>query len=134
MTETPHAAAAAIAGRLTAAWNAGDCHAFVAPFAPDADFINIFGLHLRGRQPIADQHAFIFRGVYLGSRAHFEVVDARALTPEVIHAVLSSRVAVPAGPMAGTVATIMNLVLVHAAGAWHIAAFHNTRIAPPPEH
>ncbi|MEO7273195.1 MAG: SgcJ/EcaC family oxidoreductase, partial [Vicinamibacterales bacterium] len=42
-----------LVARLEAAWNAGDGEAFAAPFAPDADFVNVRAEHHQGRQAIA---------------------------------------------------------------------------------
>ena len=77
------AALESIVGRLEAAWNAMDGSAFAAPFAGDADFVNIRGEHFRGRPAIAAGHAAIFRTIYAGSTNHFTVEAARLLRPEV---------------------------------------------------
>ena len=48
-----------IVRQLEAAWNTMDGSAFAAPFAADADFVNIRGEHFRGRTAIAAGHAAI---------------------------------------------------------------------------
>jgi uncharacterized protein (TIGR02246 family) len=45
--------AAALAARLQDAWNTGDGAGFAAPFSDDADFVNVYGMHARGRAAIA---------------------------------------------------------------------------------
>src|SRR3954471_419763 len=71
LTKSDRAALETIIGRLEAAWNAMDGSAFAAPFAEDADFVNIRGEHFRGRPAIAAGHAVIFRTIYVGSTVHF---------------------------------------------------------------
>ncbi len=121
-----------LAAALTAAWNAGDAEAFAARFAPDAEFINIFGMLIVGREAVAAQHARIFATIYKGTTVDFQAVTARSLAPEVIHAVISGRLEVREGPMAGVIPTLINAVLVRDGQGWSVAAFHNTRVAPPP--
>ena len=58
---------------LEAAWNAGDGDAFAAPFAADADFVNVRAEHHRGRQAIAAGHTAIFRSIYAGSTNQYIV-------------------------------------------------------------
>ena len=118
--------AAALAARLENAWNAGDSAGFAAPFADDADFVNVLGMHVRGREGITHGHAEIFRTVYAGSTVRYRVDTARLLRPDVglvhVHATLT----VPAGPMAGTNNALYSMVLTRDGGEWRIASFHNT--------
>ena len=113
------------------AWNAGDGDAFAAPFADDADFVNVYGMHAHGREEIAHGHAFILRGPYAGSRNRYTVESVRMVRRDVavahVHAVLS----VPAGPMAGEHEARYTLVATMNDGRWRIAAFHNTFITTP---
>ncbi len=115
-----------IVARLEAAWNAMDGPAFAAPFAGDADFVNIQGDHFRGRDLIAAGHAAIFRTIYAGSTNQYTIEAARLLRPDValvrVHAVLDA----PQGPLAGRHNARFSLVLTREVGGWEIAAFHNT--------
>ena len=120
------AALESIVGQLEAAWNAMDGAAFAAPFASDADFVNIRGEHFRGRPAIAAGHAGIFQTIYAGSTNRYTVEGARLLRPEValvhVHALLD----VPQGPLAGRHAARFSLVLTKEGGGWEITALHNT--------
>ena len=60
MAEDAESIAAALLRQLEDAWNAGDGAAFGAPFAEDADFVDIRGDHHRGRAAIAQGHRAIF--------------------------------------------------------------------------
>ena len=123
--------AAALAARLESAWNAGDGAAFAAPFAEDADFVNVLGMHARGREAIAAGHEQIFRSVYAGSTVRYRVETARLLRPDVALVHLNASLTVPAGPMAGTDNAIPSLVLTRDGGEWRVASFHNTYIRDP---
>ena len=122
----------AVLDSLAAAWDRGDGAGFAAPFAEDADFINILGMHLRGRAPIAAQHDRIFTGIYAGSTAALHLTQARWLADGVAYAVVDCAIEVPTGPWTGRVETKASAVLVRTGGGWRIAAFHNTRLGEMP--
>ena len=131
VVEIERGAVEAIVSRLESAWNAMDADAFAAPFADDADFVNIVGEHHRGRPAIVAGHRAIFRDFYADSTARMEVIAARSLRPDValvhVHAVLDA----PKGPLAGRNSAVFSMVLTKsgdgAGSDWEIAAFHNTR-------
>jgi uncharacterized protein (TIGR02246 family) len=115
-----------VVGQLQAAWNAMDGSAFAAPFAHDADFVNIRGEHFRGRPAIAAGHAAIFRTIYAGSTVQFTVEGARLLRPDVALLHVRSVLDAPHGPLAGRHGACFSLALTKEPGGWEIAAFHNT--------
>lgn len=117
--------------RLEAAWNALDGPAFAAPFAPDADFVNIRGEHMRSRSAIAAGHAAIFQTIYAGSTNRYTVEAARLLRPDVALVHVHSMLEAPHGPLAGRHAARFSLVLTKERGGWEIAALHNTLEAAP---
>src|SRR5882724_12297653 len=90
-----------IVRQLEAAWNAMDGSAFAAPFAVDADFVNIRGEHFRGRAAIAAGHAAIFRTIYAGSTNQYTVEGLRLLRPEVALVHVYAMLDAPQGPLAG---------------------------------
>jgi uncharacterized protein (TIGR02246 family) len=120
-----------IVGHLEAAWNAMDGSALAAPFAHDADFVNIRGEHFRGRPAIAAGHAAIFQTIYAGSTNHYTVEGARLLRPEVALVHVHSLLHAPQGPLAGRHGARFSLVLTKEPGGWEIAALHNTLEASP---
>ena len=120
-----------IVRQLEVAWNAMDSSAFAAPFASEADFVNIRGEHFRGQAAVAAGHAAIFRTIYAGSTVHFTVEGARLLRPEVALVRVHSVLDVPQGPLAGRHRARFSLVLTKEPGGWEIAAFHNTLEAAP---
>jgi uncharacterized protein (TIGR02246 family) len=126
------AAADTIAAALTVAWNAADGAAFAREFAADADFVNIFAMHVVGREEIAKIHQTIFDTIYKGSRNTFTVEEVRALCDHAAIAHIRAHLDVPSGPMAGDVVTLATAVLAREGHGWHIDAFQNTRVQAPP--
>ncbi len=123
------AGVAPIVQALQDAWNAADSAGFAAPFADDADFVNIVGMHVRGRDGIAAGHQHIFRTMYAGSRIEYRLKSARLLRPDVALAHVDAKLHVPVGPMAGDMAALWSAVLTReGGGAWRIASFHNTLV------
>jgi uncharacterized protein (TIGR02246 family) len=128
MTTAEHAEAERLVGRLQAAWNAMDGAAFAAPFAEDADFVNILGEHFRGRDRIAAGHVGIFQSIYAGSTVSMRLERVRLLRPDVALAHVHSILDVPQGLLAGRHAARFSLVLTRGPAGWEIAGFHNTRM------
>src|SRR5215207_1694094 len=109
-----------IVGRLEAAWNAWDGDAFAAPFADDADFVNVRGEHFRTRSAIAAGHAGIFRTIYAGSTNRYTIESARLLGADVALVHVRAELDGPQGPLAGRHDACFSLVLVRATGGWEI--------------
>jgi uncharacterized protein (TIGR02246 family) len=93
-----------------------DGSAFAAPFAGDADFVNIRGDHFRGRAAIAAGHAEIFRTIYAGSTNYYTVEAARLLRPEVALVHVRALLDAPQGPLAGRHGARFSLVLTKEPG------------------
>ena len=130
LTQTDRTAIDALVHTLDTAWNAGDGDAFAAPFAADADFVNVRAEHHRGRQAIAAGHTAIFRGIYAGSTNEYVVKSARLVTGDVAIVHVNARLQVPSGPLAGQLKALYSMVLVREGSGWQIASFHNT-LEPP---
>jgi uncharacterized protein (TIGR02246 family) len=131
LTPADQAAFEKIVRQLEAAWNAMDGSAFAAPFAAEADFVNIRGEYFRGQAVIAAGHAALFQTIYAGSTNHCTVEAARLLRPEVALVRVHSRLDIPRGPLAGRHGARFSLVLTKEVGGWEIAALHNTLEAAP---
>jgi uncharacterized protein (TIGR02246 family) len=117
---------------LEDAWNAGDGDAFATPFAEDADFVNIYGLHGKGRPSIAAAHSQILRTVYAGSTLKVQLRQAQMIRQDVALLHLRSTMLVPSGPLAGEMNATPSVVLERAGARWQIVAFHNTLVQTPP--
>jgi uncharacterized protein (TIGR02246 family) len=119
-----------VLNQLGDAWNAADGQAFGAPFAADADFVAIRGDHHHGQGAIAHGHQAIFDSIYRGSQQTYDLLQARALTDDVVLAIAQGNLNAPGGPMAGESQSTATLVLVRDGEDWQIASFHNTLVAP----
>ena len=124
--------AEAIAATLVAAWNAGDGKAFARAFTSDADFVNIFGTHVVGRDEVAQLHQQIFDTIYKGSRNVFTAEEVRTLCDHAAVAHIRAHLHVPSGPLTGEIATLGTAVIMREGHHWLIAAFQNTRVQPRP--
>ncbi len=60
-SSTDEAAIRQIVQQVQDGWNAHDGKAFAAPFAPDADYVVVNGMNLKGREVIEKGHMAIFR-------------------------------------------------------------------------
>ncbi|MEV6910496.1 SgcJ/EcaC family oxidoreductase [Amycolatopsis sp. NPDC051071] len=86
---------------LERAWNAGDGEAWAAPFAEDADFVDVVGRIQRGRATIARESQNIFDTIYRGSTLEIRQVTSRRLGGgfDLVHT--TTKLSIPAGPLAG---------------------------------
>jgi uncharacterized protein (TIGR02246 family) len=127
-----HASVGVVVADLEAAWNTADGAAFAESFVDDAEFVNIFAMHITGRDEIAKAHQMIFDSVYSGSRNHFHVAKIRRLSDDVMVAHVAAELHVPHGPMSGDLKTLATAVLVRDGADWKIVSFQNTREQEPP--
>ncbi len=65
------------------AWDAGDGTAFASAFTENADFVPYFGIHVQGREGIADAHQPIFDGFMKGSKLRYELQSIRPIEKNV---------------------------------------------------
>lgn len=112
-----------IVRHLEAAWNAASSSEFAAPFAVDADFINILGAHYNGRGVIDASHRLIFDTVYEGSRNNYTVERIRFVRPDVAVAFVRGELTLPDGR---TIQTRPTMVLAKENGKWSIVILQNT--------
>ena len=120
------------------AWNRGDAKAWARYFTRDAEFIDVAGTILDGRDRIERQHAELLGGMLRGSHLTQRLRRIRVLQPEV--AIVDADVelygyqSLPRGfPASGAVlSSRLKHVMVYANGTWWIVASQNTYVPPPP--
>ena len=124
---------------FAAGWNAGDGTAIAAAFTPDAQFVNVVGHVLDGRDAIAAQHQRILDGIYRGTRAEFPAGAVRLLGT--CHALIGCNTTVhnvahaPPGvalPADGIMRSRLVLVTVATDAGWQIMFAQNTVIVAMP--
>ena len=131
-----------IVARCETAWNAGDGAAWAAPFAEDADFVDVLGAHHQSRAAIETGHQRIFATFYKGSQVQYRIERVRFVRPDVavafLHARLRSFLAVAAddprrearvGSTPHEDRARPTMILAKAGDRWEIVAFQNTRVS-----
>ncbi len=112
---------------LNAAWNRGDGNAFAARCTPDVDFINLLGMHAKGRAAVAGMHEKILKGPYAGSTVTFSIEQVRPVSPDAVLAIVPGELQIPSGPVQGVVRTVATALFVREGPEWFVASFQNTR-------
>jgi uncharacterized protein (TIGR02246 family) len=123
--------ASEVADGFAKAWNQHDMEALGRMFYDDADFVNVAGLKMRGRESIQRQHVVVHAGAYKNSTLLVSVEDAREIVPGVIVAHVHSQLEGDERAAGQTRHTLMTLVIEQRAAQWRIVAAHNTGIATP---
>jgi uncharacterized protein (TIGR02246 family) len=114
--------------------NAKDAAALGDLFTEDAEFVNILGMRMRGRQGIVDGHAWAFNGPLRGRRIRFDQVDSLGVTEDVTvlhgHCIRERE---PNAPAEGLPDGTSMLVIVTRRGpqGWKIVAATNVTEALP---
>ena len=116
---------------IASGWNAASGTTLASAFADEADFVNIMGLHARGRDVIARGHDEILATVFRGTRMTAVVDSVRFLRPDVatVEATLSLQDA-DGQPFAGPFNSQMpftkaGYVATKDGDTWSIAVFRN---------
>ena len=125
--------ARAVVDALTNAWNVHDATAFAAAFRADANFTNVFGVELLGRDAIARGHAHIFAGMFRDSTLRLDPPKVTPLGPGL--AWVGARWQMsgaydPQGAPWPDRRGVMHFVAVDDGGTWQIAAFTNMDLPP----
>lgn len=121
-----------------AAWAASDAARFSRRVATDAVFTNIFGQQFSGREAFERQHAFIFGGIYAGTRLRQTIAHLRFVAVGVVvvdtDAEVSGVKVLPPGYSSGdgTLKTKLLQVFVSKEDGWWITSYHNVVVNPPP--
>ena len=122
--------------RQAEAWNQHDAKAWVAPFARDAEFVNILGMLLQGRDEIERRHAEIFAGIFAQSSVVVTTRRVRSLGDDAAVAEtdyeLRGYSRLPPGISAtdsdGTLRTRLKYVWMRRAEGWVIVSAQNTAV------
>jgi len=117
------------------AFNIRDVHGLGAIFTQNAEFVNIFGQRMRGRDGIESGHAHVFASALVATALAWTNLDTMRLGDDVavIHAQwsrtrLSHATAASLPPGTG----ILTFVVEKTTEGWRIAAATNVQDAKPP--
>jgi len=130
LSDTDDAAVRDNVKQMETGWNRKSGALFAKPFAEDADYVVVNGLHIRGRAAIAEGHQRIFDTFYKNTTIALAVEHVRLLRADValVHARGRLTDPRPDDPARSTEAR-MTLVMSKDQTGWHIVAFQNTQIA-----
>ena len=140
---TPEASVRNVVAGFATAWNNHDMDSFGKLFAPDADFVNVAGILMKGRQEIQSHHAWSHGaipesthppqtlsrnyGIFKNSTMKFDTIEVRFVQKNVAVAHVNwqlsgdSRTSTPRRG-------VLLFVLNRGNEGWQIAAAQNTEI------
>ena len=124
-----------VAQGFAEAWNRHDMDAFAALFAQRADFVNVIGLHWRGREEIKRAHVELHATRMKDSHLTISSASIRMLRPDValVHATweLMGDTGVE-GKSQPPRHGVLSFVVDKKGGRWLIESAQNTDIVPLP--
>jgi uncharacterized protein (TIGR02246 family) len=115
--------------QMETGWNRKSGALFARPFAEDADYVVINGMHIRGREAIDKGHQQIFDTIYKETTLSLSVEKVRYLRPDVAVVHARARATTPHPEGARAREARLTLVMSKEKDGWKIAAFQNTQIA-----
>jgi uncharacterized protein (TIGR02246 family) len=105
-----------------------------AQFTEDADFVNVVGMHFRGRPQIEAVHVDLHRTIFKNSNLRTVSTTVRSVNDEVAVAHIASEMTGAEGLPGWNVPELrkgmMSLVLVRSGDRWLIIAAQNTELVP----
>jgi uncharacterized protein (TIGR02246 family) len=114
--------------RMEIGWNAKSGALFAKPFAADADYVVVNGMHMRGREAIEQSHQRIFDTFYKNSILSVSIKQIRFLRPDVAVVHVQGLNKIKQGEETREMNSMVTLVLTKEKGDWKIVAFQNTQI------
>jgi uncharacterized protein (TIGR02246 family) len=124
-----------MATRFAETWNEHDMDGMADLFSDDADFVNVGGERLHGRQRIRDVHAQRHRMQFRESVLTIQTVVVRFLEPDVAVAHIAWDLkgdrdadGTSRAPRQG----LVSWVVTKRQGTWRIESAHNTNVRPGP--
>ena len=107
--------------------------AFVADTMPDVDWINVVGMHWKGRETVLRAHAVLHKGMFATSRLlPPEITMMREIAPDVVVETHVNRIEGASAQSSGGAypdsGNLITMVFVKTQTGWRIAHVHNTTI------
>ncbi len=116
--------------QMESGWNAKSGPSFTKPFATDADYVIINGMHIRGHAEIEKGHQQIFDTIYKDTTVTLIIKQIRFLRPDVALVHVSGHRESPQAELRADATMVM--VMTKNDGSWKIASFQNTPVSGPP--
>jgi uncharacterized protein (TIGR02246 family) len=115
------------------AWNRHDMKAIAKLFTDDADWINIVGMHWRGKNSVVKAHEIFHRTIFQNTAMNPIDVGIRMVTSDVAITVITLKAGdftTPQGERKVGTQDKLSLALVKCEDGWKITHGHNTVIDP----
>lgn len=123
-----------VVSAVVEAWNRHDMKAYAAQFTEDADFVNVVGMHFRGRPQIEAVHVDLHRTIFKSSMIRAVSTTVRPVNGEVALAHVAWEMTGAKGLPGWNVPELrkgmMSLLLLRTGDRWLITAAHNTDAVP----
>lgn len=123
-----------VVSAVVEAWNRHDMQAYSAQFTEDADFVNVVGMHFRGRPQIEAVHVDLHRTIFRNSFLRAVSATVRPVNDQVALAHVAWEMTGAEGLPGWNVPELrkgmMSLVLVRTGDRWLITAAQNTDAVP----
>jgi len=123
-----------VVSAVVEAWNRHDMKAYAAQFTEDADFVNVVGMHFRGRPQIESVHFDLHRTIFKNSNLRAVNTIVRSVNERVALAHIAWEMSGAEGLPGWNVPELrkgmMSLVLVRTGDRWRITAAQNTDAVP----
>jgi uncharacterized protein (TIGR02246 family) len=113
------------------AWNTHDMELLATLFREDSEFINVVGMHWRGRDAVVKAHAIFHEIMFKDCRLKTDDIALRPLGADCALAVVTytqDAFTTPGGQVMPETQTKLSYVFAKSAGEWKIAHGHNVRI------
>jgi uncharacterized protein (TIGR02246 family) len=123
-----------VVSAVVEAWNRHDMKAYAAQFTEDADFVNVVGMHFRGRPQIESVHIDLHRTIFKNSNLRAVNTIIRPVNDQVAMAHVAWEMTGAEGLPGWNVPELrkgmMGLVLMRTGDRWLITAAQNTDLVP----
>jgi uncharacterized protein (TIGR02246 family) len=114
-------------------WNRHDMKAWAERLTDEADWINIVGMHWRGKAAVLKAHEVIHRKIFHSTEMTITDIAIRAATSDVAVAVVTLKMGeftTPEGELKAETQDKLSLIFVKCEEGWRITHGHNTVIDP----
>ena len=122
-----------VVANIEKGWNTHDMTFYGAQFREDAEFINVVGMHWRGRDAVMAAHIAYHQTSFKNHNIKTEAVETRSLGNGYGIAVATTTndsFTTPAGDVVPKMQNRQTYVLAKGADGWKIVHGHNVRIDP----
>jgi uncharacterized protein (TIGR02246 family) len=115
------------------AWNTADPDRLAALFWPDASWVNVVGMHWRGRDQVAFAHRAFLSTIFKDCKQTLVSIEPRTVAPGVALAVVTliqDAYTTPDGNSMPRAHDRLSLTAVQRDGLWRLIHGHNTIVNP----